>query len=187
MTSQGPRRWRFAAGAVVAILLAGCSKPTPLTIDDLRMPASAVFGDLEYQEKSIVRRADDAADLGERDRVVMQSFANQKITGSAYWRYWLPEAQGRGVYKVKVTVYETPDAVAQAWDKRYAPPALHGTEPMDVGDASFLLPGRVAGFRAGRMMAEISAEGTADRVQDFAQAYWRHVSSLDGVSLTASP
>ncbi|MBB87876.1 MAG: hypothetical protein CMP06_11370 [Xanthomonadales bacterium] len=166
----------FGTTALLISLLVACGgERAALTVSALKMPPSGPFAALTVKDKSVVERVAISDDLSKSDRVVMESFAQQQIDGSAYWRYWLPGEAERGVYKVKVTLYTTNSAAEASWMKRYPPMALQGTESLDVGAVSFHLPDRIAGFRFDRALVEVKAEGSADALPAFTKAYARFV------------
>jgi hypothetical protein len=164
------------AALVLGILLAlvACSLPEasqPVSIREFRMPVPPRFAEpLRVEDKSIVEPAQLSGDAA-GDALVQASFAQQGIQGSAYWRYWLETEGPRGLYKVKATLYRDPVALEAAWQRRYPPAALFGTEALTIGDGGFLLPERIAGFRKGALMVEIAAEGSARQLADFVAAY----------------
>ena len=156
-------------------VLAACadSGPAPVVwqVDAFKLPAESPAGSFRIQDKSIVHVPEDLSTLSEGERPMVATMAGQGIQGSAYWRYWLPEEEGRGFYKLKVTVFDSEDAAAAAWDRRYPPEALDGTQPLEVGQTGFLLPGRIAGFRLQRLMTEIEAGGLAKALESFVDHY----------------
>jgi hypothetical protein len=166
-----------ALALLAAMVLGGCKAPEPApSIRDFRMPVPAGFAEpLRLEDKSIVEPAALAAEEAPGDALVRDAFTQQGIVGSAYWRYWRDAEGPRGLYKVKATLYRDAETLAAAWERRYPPVALVGTEPLSLGDGGFLLPGNIAGFRHGALMVEIKAEGSAAQLADFVAAYGRFV------------
>ena len=170
---------RVAVLLVIAIGAGACSR-APAQITELRLPQDGFPGVVKVDDKSVVQvtAADDATAV--RDRGVMQGLASQKITGTGYWRYWVGDDSARGIYKVRTTLFEDAAASAAAWDRRYAPQALEGSEPLALGDTGFFYKNQVAGFRSGVMIVEIAAEGQAPQLREFIQTYARFVAGRTG-------
>lgn len=171
---------RAALTVAIVLTLGACKGPEagqPVSIREFRMPVPERFTEpLRVEDKSIVEPARLAAGAPAGDALVQQAFAQQGIEGSAYWRYWLDTEGPRGLYKVKATLYRSPEALETAWQRRYPPAALTGTERLGIGDGGFLLPDRIAGFRQGALMVEIAAEGSAKQLAAFVAAYGEYVS-----------
>lgn len=162
-----------AAVAIALLGISGCKPAEPVRIDNLRMPLEAFPGAQRMETKSVADRISlegISPAEGTTDNVVLKTLEREKVSGSAYWRYWV-SADRSGLYKVRTTLYDSVEARRLAWEKRYAPPALSGTEVLALGDGGFLYQDRIAGFFYGPMMVEISASGTADQLRDFAGAY----------------
>lgn len=165
-----PSQWLLP---VAALLLAACQSSTEpdWTVDAFQLPAESEAGNFRVQEKSVVRIPADLSTIPEDERVMVSALTDQGIQGSAYWRYWLPESQGRGFYKLKLIVFDSRSSAEAGWAYRYPPDALDSTQPLAVGDDGYVLPGRMAGFRLDRLIAEIEAGGDADDLEAFVQAY----------------
>lgn len=170
-TARAARWWAIGAVAVLSACADTAPAPVVWSVDAFKLPADSPAGQFRIQEKSVVRVPEDLATLPEAERPMVETMAAQGIQGSAYWRYWLPEDEGRGFYKLKVTVFDSARAAEAAWARRYPPEALEGTQTLAVGEAGFLLPGRIAGFRLQRLMAEVEAGGQAAGLDAFVEAY----------------
>ncbi len=173
VVSRALRIGLVAAAGIALLGISGCKPAEPVRIDDLRMPLEAFSGAQRMETKSVADRIllEDARPAeGSADNVVLKTLEREQVSGSAYWRYWV-SADRSGLYKVRTTLYDSVEARRLAWEKRYAPPALSGTEVLALGDGGFLYQNRIAGFFHGPMMVEISTSGTADRLRDFAGAY----------------
>jgi hypothetical protein len=175
-----PMRPRAAlAGLFAGLLLVACGR-APVQITDLRLPQAAFAGVVKVDDKSVVQRVDALDTLPARDQAVMQTLAAQKIAGTGYWRDWVGEGQARGVYKVRTTLFDDVAAREAGWSRRYSPQSLEGSESLALGDGGFIYQNRIAGFRHGRMMVEIGAEGQAPQLRAFTETYSRFVAESLG-------
>lgn len=166
------RGWRQAAtisGWLALLTLAACSEPATLTIDSLRLPLSEVPGAQRLEEKSALVVGDQQGD------VAVTALRRQGISASAYYKYHLA---GGGQYKLKVSIFEDAARRRAAWQRKYPPAVLAGTERRDWGESAFVIPDQVGAFSVGRINLEIEAGGGAKDLDAVLAACARRAAKL---------
>lgn len=165
--------------AFATLFLMACGQPQPsgdIDVYDLRLAERDYPGVQRLEYKSVV-----LDEGGDAPNNIVQALRGQKITSTAYYKYWMQSPGGTGkqpYYKVKINVFADAAAAIKAWDGRYPADALRGTRPVGLGDVSYELPDKIVGWRDDYVVVELSAHDGADELVDFASRYAAHIARV---------
>ncbi len=157
---------------LVGFLFAACSKTPAPDVLDLLMPAPAAFEVEKIEHKSVLI-ADDRG-VGAQSAEDMAVLTTQGIASSAYFKYWRAGGQA---YKVRINVYSDAQACIKGWDKRFPADTLETTADPGLGDQSFISGQRMAAFRMGPTLVEVTSSKGAPDLEGFVRAYAEYVAA----------
>lgn len=160
----------YTFSLLVGFLVAACENSPQPDVLAMLMPAPASFEVQKIEHKSVL--VPDDRGLGAQSEQDMQVLNAQGISSSAYFKYWREAGQA---YKVRINVYTDPQACERGWDKRFPADTLSASRSLGLGDESFYSEPRMAAFRIGPTLVEMTSSKGAPRLDEFARAYAAHV------------
>ena len=161
---------------LLAVALVACSRPAPLTIDALKLPAAADPRIERIDERSVFRDpGGEAQDPGTRAMRAMG------VTGSAFYRYgYRLDDDRRASLKVKINLYRDRAAALADWQHRYPESLARHGAPVDYGQPSLGIGDRMVAFVECRVLVEVTEPHGSALVADLARRYHRHVQQHPG-------
>lgn len=146
----------------------------PITVSELRMPASGFDGITEIIDRMVI--IDDYGDDSAQVPGMVMTLRSLRVTSSAYFRYLLQRGGEPRLMKVKIIVFESDEAAAADWKIRNHQDVLPGTRALTLGDEALNLQDQKYLIRVGQVQLEIGRKDDLELLEAFSRAYVQFVS-----------